>query len=123
MSKSFKFTADAKTAYLLHQRTLQENRCISNLVRCAMQKYLALDPPTEPMIGVESIEFAEGEAKATAVYLSHKISAAGTRLANERRRSKSFVVRELLRRALNDELLVPSSGTAPSSDDVTTDAA
>ena len=113
-SKQIKFVADARTAYALHVRSLREGRCKAELIRIAVEKYLAVDPATEAEIGVESIEFAEGEAKATAVYLSRRISAAVHRLAKERRRSKSFIVRELLRRALNDELLVPSSGAVPS---------
>jgi hypothetical protein len=111
-SKSFRFVADAKTAYLLHQRTLQENRCISDLVRRAVQQYLAIEPANEPDVGVERVEFAQG-AKATACYLTGPISACVERLAKESDRSRSWIVRNLLRCELRRRgLLAPLPATA-----------
>jgi hypothetical protein len=105
-SKQVKFIADARTARTLHVRSLREGRCKAELIRMAGEKFLAIDPETEPSADVETFEFGEGKPSVTAVYLSHRIPAAVHRLAKERRRSKSFVVCELLRRALRDELLL-----------------
>jgi hypothetical protein len=68
MTKILKFSCDASTALRLHQSSLREGRCRSDLIRRAIEHYLDITPPNNPDIVVERVEFERG-SKATAVFV------------------------------------------------------
>ena len=110
LENEIKFAADARTAYLLHHRSLKEGRCRADLIRRAVAQYLAIEPADEPDAAVERVEFEHG-AKATACYLSGPISAAVRKLAADRDRSQSYIVGQLLRHVLTEMGMLPTTTT------------
>jgi predicted transcriptional regulator len=97
--KTLRFICDAKTAYRLHLASLKSGRCKSDLIRAAIKEFLNIEPAAVPDVAADEIEFEKG-GKATALYLSGPIALQVEALATSQDRSRSWIVRSLLREAL-----------------------
>jgi hypothetical protein len=113
MSKIIKVPLPAHVAHRLYQES-QRHGCPMNAIGLkAIERYLGtLSSVTpDPEIAVERIEFDNGYT-ATTVALTKQIASTVERLAREQERSRSWIVRSLLRDALRARGLWTKTETA-----------
>jgi hypothetical protein len=109
-----KFNADQVLMHRLRQKTLLENRSLSDVAKRAVEAGLG---PIESIPGGAAIETVKGNGHrkpvVTAAYLSGTLAAAVKQLADKTDRSVSHTMRGLICDALRARgLMMPSAATA-----------
>jgi predicted DNA-binding protein len=112
-SNSIKFTADSGTRYRFHQGALREGRSLSEYVRlCAERGLNEMPPVTIPDGDVATDSERRHNHNIVGCYLSETLSKIVSRLAKDEGRSKSRIVRDLIRSGLRKRgLLEPPAPT------------
>ena len=116
-NNSFRFNVDTPAAYRIRQAALREGRTVADIIRRAVDQHVDTHTPNaveDDCIIADEGPRHHGSGRMTGAYLSGPLASIVRRLADEQGRSKSNVVRGLLRQALRERGLLPSPSTPAS---------
>jgi hypothetical protein len=101
---SIKFSPDQAVAYKLHKRALAEGRSIAAVVKSIVDREMATAAIATPAVE----EHHNGCSRVVGAYLSDSLADAIERIATEQGRSKSHVLRDLVRSELRRRGALPA---------------
>jgi hypothetical protein len=115
---NIKCSVDQAVAYKLHKRALAEGRSIAAVVKAIVDRELATAAVQTPALETHDV----GDKRVVGAYLSGPLANAIESITRETGRSKSHVLRALVRDGLRARGLLPSPATtaAPSAVSPTT---
>jgi hypothetical protein len=106
---NIKTSVDTATAYKLHRLALAEGRSVSAVVRAILDREMATAAVQTPALETHDV----GDKRVVGAYLSGPLANAIESITRETGRSKSHVLRALVRDGLRARGLLPTSKTEP----------
>jgi hypothetical protein len=111
---SIKFSPDQAVAYKLHKRALAEGRSIAAVVKSIVDREMATATVATPAIEKHD----NGAGVVVGGYLSGTLANAIERIATDTGRSKSHVLRDLVRSELRRRSALPAVPERPNAEGV-----
>jgi hypothetical protein len=108
MPAPLRFFAPLALDFEIRERARKQGRTISDLLLRIVESSMGKSPPEMPEAIVDVAERNGKGTKAVAAYLSQPLASAIRKIADEERRSTSWVVRSLIRDALRQRGLLPA---------------